>query len=212
MRLVLSLIAAGLFASLLAAASVTIDTDTVGPTVRVEDEGKVVFVHRFDRPQNLHETALSPSGHYVLIWHDERPPRRLKVFRVDDGKLLADFVPGFGGQMRWTLGDKILHSWGCGTNCQNIRVYDIAGGTLHEENVSGHKLTAWGYYITYPTVRAAADRSVSKYDVNTGQTIQLHDNLPATPIDVAWDGRTVVFSFANHQDVRIDTDPRPAQQ
>jgi hypothetical protein len=198
------------------AARVVVDDSAFLPVVRVERGGRTVFEHRFDRPQVFFHTEISPSGHYLLIWrHGDRPPRRLTIFRIGDGKQLADFVPGFGGRMMWTRGDKILHSWGCGTNCQNIAAYDITGGELHGENVTGHELTRDGYYLVFPTMPAKylADASVYAYDVNTGAKTVLRRGLPDAPHDLQVEPDAITFTFgADHDDVRVPlpTYTRPA--
>ena len=88
---------------------ISVDESGKGPVVTLEREGKVVFRYAFDAPQHLYAVEESPSGHYLLVWHMERSPRRLKIFRIADGAMTADFVPGYGGGMQWTFGDRIFH-------------------------------------------------------------------------------------------------------
>lgn len=191
-----------------AAGAVSLDRSTETPVVRVTRGEKTVFEYRFETPQHIYGCEESPSGHYLLVWHMERPPRRLKVFRLTDGAMVADCAPGFGGRLQWTHGDKILHSWGCGTNCQNVCVYDITGATLHEENVTGHILTRRGFYIVFPTVHVAARKGVYKYDVNTGRATVLLDPVPAIPIKVHIDEDTLIIRCDGQDEIRLPLAPR----
>ena len=186
-------------------ADVVVDRDGKLPVIRVVREGKTVFEYRFKTQQHIYARKESPSGYYLLVWHMDYPPQRLKIFRINDGKMVADFVPGFGGQLQWTYGDKIFHSWGCGTNCQTIVVYDIAGGTLHSDAVSGIIMTSRGYYIVYPTV-APTSLPVYKYDVNTGAKTILRDSLPTHPQSVRIDDKVLVIVCPGFEEIRIPID------
>ena len=43
---------------------------------------------------------------------------------------LGRWTPGFGGALRWVAGERLWHSWGCGTSCMQARLYDRSGATL----------------------------------------------------------------------------------
>lgn len=187
-------------------AEVRIDKTSSVPVVSVVRQGKTIFEHRFKMPQEIHEAIESVSGQYLAIWHHDYPPRRLKIFRLTDGKMLADFVPGFGGNLMWTRGDKLLHSWGCGTNCQNVSVYDIAGGTLRNDTTTGHILTPDGYYLAFPTL-LAVDQTIRKYDVNTNKETILYKDLPDIPQNIKIKKSTLVVQFIDHGELRISLDP-----
>ena len=186
-------------------ADVVVDHDGKLPVIRVVRDGKQVFEYRFETEQHIYASKVSPSGYYLLIWHMDYPPIRLKIFRIDDGKMLADFVPGFGGQLQWTFGDKILHYWGCGTNCQSLAVYDITGGTVYSDAVSGLLITSRGYYVVYPTVMPT-EFPVYKYDVNTGTKTILKDSLPSMPDSVELDANDLVIVCPGYDEIRIPID------
>jgi hypothetical protein len=39
----------------------------------------------------------------------------------------ARLVPGFGGDLRWLDGERLWHTWGCGSSCVVARLYDVTG-------------------------------------------------------------------------------------
>lgn len=175
------------------------------PVLRMICDGSTVFVYTFDSPQHIYGYDASPNGQYMYVWHMEYPPRQLKIFRLSTGEMLADFVPGFGGQIQWTLGDKIIHSAGCGTNCTSLCIYDIVGGIIHHDAISGFIPTPDGYYLAYPTV-APATSPVYKYDVNTNVVTILRDSLPTHPESTRLQDSELIFSFSDHEDIRIPID------
>lgn len=191
----------------LTSAEVVVDREGRAPTVRVVRGDRTMFEHRFAGPQQICDAQESPSGNYLLVWHCDRPPRKLKIFRLTDGALLADFAPGYGGDLRWTLGDKVLHSWGSGTGCQNIRVYDVAGGLLHHESVTGHVLTSRGYFVTFPTLSVARDLRIRKFDVNLGRDIVLVEESPGPLVHARWEeGRLFYECAGSDQQFEIETE------
>ena len=171
-------------------------------SVHIDQGGKRIFEYQFKRPQEILKQDLSPSGHYLFVWHRDRPPIRLTIFRVKDSAMLGDFAPGFGGELQWTLGDKILHAWGCGTNCQTVRVYDITGATLREEMVSGLLLSDRGFYIAFSSI-AADTHAVTRYDVNTGRETTLVPARSEPPEDVRIDGKELAVTFPQSKAVRV---------
>ena len=114
---------------------------------------------------------------------------------------MGDFSPGFGGELQWTLGDKIVHTWGCGTSCHTVRVYDITGATLRQEMVSGLLLTDRGY-IAFSTV-SADTHAVTKYDVNMGHEAVLVPSRSEAPENVLIEGHEVVVKFSGSKPVRV---------
>lgn len=187
-------------------ATVKIDQSGSTHAIRITRGEKVVFEFKFETSQHIYACEESPSGYYLLVWHMEKTPRRLKVFRLTDGAMVADFVPGYGGNIQWTYGDKILHAWGCGTNCQNICVYDITGATLYSENVTGHYLTDRGYYLVFPTISVAARKEVYKYDVNTGKKTVLVKSLQSIPAELHLEDNTLIIEFIDHETIRVVID------
>lgn len=157
-----------LFPSVISGAEVEVEWDDKIPTVKVVEEDELLFEHAFPNPHHIYDAEISMNEHYLMIRHKDFSPIQLKVFRLTDGKKIADFVPGVGGKVQWTYGDKILHAWGSGTNNQMVRVYDITGAVLEEDGWSAAQLTDRGYYIIYPSM--ALMPGIGLFDVNTGET------------------------------------------
>ncbi len=164
-------------------------------TLTVSNEGETQFEYHFDKPQHIHDMSVSISGYYAYVWHSSKPPRRLKIFRLSDSKIISDFVPGYGGAILWTKGDKLLHAWGCGSSCQSIRVYDVAGGILHQDVVSGHELTEYGYYLLYETSGDWKAAGLSIQDVVTGKRRHLLKQLPDLPTEIKCEPTQIVVIF-----------------
>ncbi|MBI2923238.1 MAG: hypothetical protein HYY18_19455 [Planctomycetes bacterium] len=188
------------------AAAVVIDRSGKAAIVRIERDGKTVFEHRFATRQQIFAAEESPSGFYLFVWHMDRSPRRLTIFRLSDGAQIADFAPGFGGELRWTLGDKLLHAWGVGTNLAMIRVYDVTGAVLHSEGVTGYLLTGRGYYVGFPSIDIASDSSLYKYDVNTGKKTILRESLPGSPRKVELEEEILTLEFDSAEKLVVATD------
>ena len=189
--------------ALMAALSgVEVKQDRQKTVISVVRDGEHIFEYKFETSQHIYTREESPSGHYLLVWHMDTPPRRLKIFRLTDGVMVSDFVPGFGGRLQWTYGDKILHSWGCGTDCQFIRVYDIAGGVLHEESVTDHLLTPRGYYVVYPALKIV-DQAVYTYNVNTGEKTVVLESPPCTRAHYHLEETDLIISCPGDDEIRI---------
>lgn len=190
------------------AAAVVIDRSGKAPVVRVERNGKTVFEHPFGAGHQIYAAEESPSGCYLLVWHMDRSPRRLTIYRLTDNAEVSDFVPGYGGDLQWTRGDKILHEWGAGTGVKNICVYDVTGAVVHSDSVTGAILTDRGYYLVFPTTDVAADKSLSKYDVNDGKKTVLRSCLPGIPKDYAFHEGRLTLRFASGEPLEVATDDR----
>ncbi len=185
----LSLIPIFLFLFLPLQAEIKIINRDNKPTIQVTGKNEqTVFSYTFTTLQNIYDVQLSPSGHYLSVWHCEKNPRKLKIFRINDEKLLADFIPGFGGRLKWTKGDKLFHAWGCGTCCYVIRTYDITGHILHEQGADGYLLTDLGFYMTFPAgslqyFEGETHLPLTVYDANTDKEFTLPETAPFIPVD-----------------------------
>lgn len=112
---------------------------------------------RYRRTERVSEHRWWPRG-----------ARRLKVVRVADGQELVDFAPGFGGEFRWFGSERILHTWGCGSNCQPYAVYD-----LHGNEVTGG-VSQWGFELLFQNADYIAE--VGRSDTDAGSCrLMVHD-------------------------------------
>lgn len=157
-------------------------------------------------PRTIHAVALSPSGRYFFVWSSpDRHARELEVFEVTSAGAtrLAQWSPGFGGDLRWVEGDRLLHSWGCGTACVNGVVYDVRGRQVFSEPAA-----AW--FSTSPDGRVAAfafhGGAVVLLRLATMQTRRIAPTPNALfPIDLSW-GRSaarVVFDSTRGPRIRV---------
>ncbi|MFP4105083.1 MAG: hypothetical protein ACLFVU_03240 [Phycisphaerae bacterium] len=151
---------------------------------------------QFTRPCHVHDSAVSPSGRYAYVWHSDRPPRQLAVYDLmGQGDLVADFVPGYGGSLQWTVADTILHRWGAGTGARNYVVYDRQGKELLSGGTSGDEVSPDGsYLLTFPTLMAS-DEPLQVIALRTLTIRPLMTDI-RTVTDLQWlDGSTLRMDY-----------------
>jgi len=96
-----------------------------------------VFVTRSAKPVNLTkfgpweeiiDFAVSPDSNYCFVRHKPNKTKtayRLTLYDLRTFRKIKEIIPGYGGSFEWNNNLQILHSWGCGTNCANLRVYNL---------------------------------------------------------------------------------------
>jgi len=145
-------------------------TQWVSITLIENDEPHVL--HEFRARQNIYDIAISPDGRFGYVWHDEYSPRKLSIFDLDTREKLTTFVPGVGGQLRWSPGNTICQNYGFGTNSFGYVIYDTAGETIARGSSSGGDYNAdASLMVTFPTIFAATD-AVRIIDTATGEVIR----------------------------------------
>ncbi|WP_196892050.1 hypothetical protein [Aureivirga marina] len=74
------------------------------------------------------DLKVSPDKRYFFFRHKEDKGKayKLTLYDFQTQKKIAEITPGFGGSFEWTMNNKIIHRWGCGTNCANFRMYDLS--------------------------------------------------------------------------------------
>lgn len=74
----------------------------------------------------IEDVQLSSDAQFLFIRHKAGNQRayRLRTYNLNEHKLIAEIIPGFGGSFQWNNNHQIIHYWGCGTNCANLSVYD----------------------------------------------------------------------------------------
>ncbi|RHX92374.1 hypothetical protein DLM75_04045 [Leptospira stimsonii] len=92
-------------------------------------QGKNTYrLTNFEPWETIEKIDLSDDKNLAYVWH--RPAtsasRKLTTYDLKHRREIATIVPGFGGQFRWLPNNMIMHDWGCGTNCYNIKFYDPA--------------------------------------------------------------------------------------
>lgn len=94
--------------------------------VFVQQEGKKINLTRFKSWERIKDLKVSPDKKYFFFRHkaDKGGAFRMTMYDFKSLKKIAEIVPGFGGDFEWNSQNQILHSWGCGTNCSNLRVYN----------------------------------------------------------------------------------------
>jgi len=94
----------------------------------VIEDSDTVNLTKFNSWQEIVDFAISPDNKYCFVRHKPNTKNtsyRLALYNIKTKKLVKEIVPGYGGIFEWNKHHQIIHSWGCGTNCANLRVYDL---------------------------------------------------------------------------------------
>lgn len=84
-----------------------------------------INVTQFDPWVELRDLKVSPDSSYFFYrYKTNGKAYRLVTVELKSLKKVSEIIPGYGGDFEWNVKNQILHSWGCGTNCANFRVYN----------------------------------------------------------------------------------------
>jgi hypothetical protein len=127
----------------------------------------------FPTPQQIVGSGISADGRWAFVWHVTRPPQVLSVYDLASHQRTTSFEPGFGGDVRWTRADTLLHSWGCGTDCQMFRLYDTKGAVLFEGSAGMHtESPSMRFMLTGPAT-AASTEDIKLVDLEAAQVLSV---------------------------------------
>ena len=92
--------------------------------------------------------------------------------------------------MHFTPHGNVVHTWGCGTNCANFRVYDSSGHVVLEAVASGLEVSpARHLLITFPSLFDARE-PVVLYDLDAGRRVFTSKSPDPLVVNaVHWDDR-----------------------
>jgi hypothetical protein len=113
---------------------------------------------QFSRPHHIYAAKVSPDNRYLMVWHMDFPPRKVSVYRIEDGRKISTFEPGAGGDIAWAAHGLIFHRFGAGTDTALWRVYTRQGDERWRGFASGAKLDPSGRFVlSYPTLPVCDD-------------------------------------------------------
>jgi len=155
------------------------------PLVRevwIDERRGDVLIDLEDRTQNLtgfrgdhtvRDVQVCPDGRHALVWHHgEYPPLEVTTVRIADGKRIASFCPGFGGELRWTPDDNIVHWWGVSTGVWTVQIRSISGVLVLEAGGSGVAVSPGARWVaTFPL--QAVDGDIRVYETGRGRLVHL---------------------------------------
>jgi hypothetical protein len=120
---------------------------------------------KFSHPHHIYAAKASPDGAFLMVWHMDYPPRKVSVYRIQDGRKISTFEPGAGGHIRWAAHGLLYHVLGAGTDITLWRVYNKQGRELWRGSACGALLDASGRYVLrYPTL-PIADEPIALADI-----------------------------------------------
>jgi len=94
--------------------------------VFVIEDGKETNLTDFDQWTVVEDLEISKDKKYFFFRHKPAKAKayKLTVYDLENVSEMGEIVPGYGGTFGWNELNQIIHWWGCGTNCSNLRVYD----------------------------------------------------------------------------------------
>jgi hypothetical protein len=151
----------------------------VGPAGQVTEvhvvEGKDdATLETFGAPQRILGSGVSQDGHWAFVWHFAHPPQVVSIYDLGTHQRAVTFEPGFGGDLRWTHGGTLLHTWGCGTSCQMLRVYDTKGTVIFEGSAGLHSESPSMRFMLTGPADPAANEDIRLVDLESAQVISVN--------------------------------------
>jgi hypothetical protein len=137
----------------------------------------------FGAPQQILGSGISQDGQWAFVWHFAHPPQVVSLYDLGSHQRTVTFEPGFPGDLRWTHGGTLLHTWGCGTSCQMARLYDTKGTVLFAGSAGLHSESpSMRFMITGPAT-PAANEDIQLVDLQSAQVIAVNkDRAPGTAV------------------------------
>ncbi|MCT4639472.1 MAG: hypothetical protein N4A72_17335 [Bacteroidales bacterium] len=162
-----------------------------------------INITQFEPWVEVRDLIVSPDSTYFFYrYKREGKAYRLVTYKLESLKKVSEVIPGFGGHFEWNIRNQILHSWGCGTNCANLRVYNSALKEIF------FTLSSCGFIYSADKTRVAqlsmlADQiwifdlnTLNKNKIPNGYTKKINHNLN-------WD----YYKFSTNDEIVIDSIP-----
>lgn len=94
----------------------------------VFQDDKKINLTNFEQWVEIKDLKISQDGKFFFFRHKSPKQKayQLSVYDFENLYKHGSIIPGFGGSFEWNNLNQIIHSWGCGTNCSYIRVYDVS--------------------------------------------------------------------------------------
>lgn len=94
--------------------------------VFIYKHGNAINITTYPSWENIIDFGVSADENYLFVLHraDSQRSNMLSIYNIEKKRLIAKIKPGYGGEFRWITGNHIFHTWGCGTNCYSVVVYD----------------------------------------------------------------------------------------
>ena len=102
--------------------------DQVYNDIFIIKQSDTINLTKFKSWTEIVDYQLSLDSNYVFVRYKPNKPKtayRLALYNTKDYKKIIEIIPGYGGTFSWNSNNQITHIWGCGTNCINLRVYNI---------------------------------------------------------------------------------------
>lgn len=157
--------------------------------VVVKEGDRWVALTDFARPQHIYDFAASPDGKRAFVWHMDVPPRTVSVYDLKSRRRTASFRPGYGGTLRWTPANTLLHIWGAGTAVRLFKVYDrrakVLCGTMTESLVASPGLR---FLAAHPVIAGRERLRVWDLTMNRLVIDRETEGEPWFYLSVRWEG------------------------
>ncbi len=99
--------------------------DKVFYDVFVYTNSDTINITKFKPWVEIKDLQISSNNNYVFFRYKPKGKAyKLVCYELNTLNKIAEITPGYGGTFKWNKQNQILHTWGCGTNCANLRVYN----------------------------------------------------------------------------------------
>jgi len=171
----------------------------------------------FTHPHEIVKYQTSPNGKWAFIWHYDYPPMKLRIYNMQKDKLIKDFEPGYGGGLRWTAYNDLVHSWGCGSSCTMMAIYDIQGRTIFSGVYNKIDFSPGNKYMaTFPMI-FGPDPFIYIYDLKDLKQVykSSKDDNYEMLFNIEWEGDetlNVLYDNTNNEPQTLTIRLKPAKQ
>jgi len=140
--------------------------------IYVRDAYSEFNITLYPRWESIIEFEVSRDNKYLFALHrrNNKVSNILSVYNIEKRALIREIKPGFGGDFQWVIGNKILHTWGCGTNCYSIHVYDTLLSEIPLPKMTANDMS--GDFVLSP--KRSNMTFISMY-CNSYSILDLHD-------------------------------------
>ncbi|WP_227430184.1 hypothetical protein [Psychrobacter sp. I-STPA6b] len=145
------------------------------------------FTHPHHITTEIGDWLVSDDGRYAMFSHYDYPPNKIVVYDLKNNHRVSEFKPEYAGSLRWTGNNLVVMTYGCGTMCGYMRIFNIKGMLLNEVWLSETSYSPDGKYVAmYPGTSMSGSRELRIYrfdPIKGAKQIFNRENFSGIPED-----------------------------
>ncbi|WP_230660895.1 hypothetical protein [Psychrobacter sp. I-STPA10] len=131
---------------------------------RLVEQNISQFKHPHHITTEVGDWLVSDDGRYAMFSHYDYPPNKIVVYDLKNNRRISEFKPEYAGDLRWTGNNLVVLTYGCGTMCGYMRIFNIKGMLLNEIWLSETSYSPDGKYVAmYPGSSMSGSRELRIY-------------------------------------------------